>query len=145
MLTVPGNALGCRASRLRPGHPGSDREFEVAICCLGKYGLLQDSGTNSQGQFMNILVLGGTGLLEHKPRVVVNCVGIIKQRADSKKPVPSIYINSLLPHLLSETCERTGTKLIHVSTDCVFSGKEGNYREDDLPDAEDLYGRTKSL
>jgi dTDP-4-dehydrorhamnose reductase len=84
-------------------------------------------------------------LLEYKSRVVVNCVGIVKQRTDSKKPVPSIYINSLLPHLLLETCERMGAKLIHVSTDCVFSGKKGNYREDDLPDAEDLYGRTKFL
>ena len=84
-------------------------------------------------------------LLEHKPRIVVNCVGIVKQRDDSKKPVPSIYINALLPHLLLETCERVGAKLIHVSTDCVFSGKKGNYREDDLPDAEDLYGRTKFL
>jgi dTDP-4-dehydrorhamnose reductase len=83
--------------------------------------------------------------VEHRPRVVVNCAGIIKQRPASKDAVPSILTNALLPHQLSEICGRWDARLIHFSTDCVFSGKRGNYREDDIADAADFYGRTKSL
>jgi dTDP-4-dehydrorhamnose reductase len=87
----------------------------------------------------------GRLLLENKPRVVINCVGILKQRADAKRAIPSILVNALLPHELAEFCGRWGGKLIHFSTDCVFSGKCGNYDEEDLPDAGDLYGKTKAL
>jgi dTDP-4-dehydrorhamnose reductase len=82
---------------------------------------------------------------EHRPQVVVNCVGIIKQRPAAKEAVPSIFTNALLPHQLSEICQRWGARFIHFSTDCVFSGKRGDYRESDVADAADLYGRTKSL
>jgi dTDP-4-dehydrorhamnose reductase len=82
---------------------------------------------------------------EHRPRVVVNCVGIIKQRPAGKEAVPNIFTNALLPHQLSEICRRLGARFIHFSTDCVFSGKRGNYCESDIADAVDLYGRTKSL
>jgi len=84
-------------------------------------------------------------LLENRPSVVVNCIGLIKHRPESTEAIPSITVNSILPHKLAEFCQRWGGRLIHFSTDCVFSGKKGNYREDDLPDAEDLYGRTKFL
>lgn len=84
-------------------------------------------------------------LLEHKPHVVVNCAGIIKQRPASKDAASSIFMNALFPHQLSRVCEIYGARLIHFSTDCVFSGKLGNYREEDLSDAVDLYGRTKFL
>lgn len=80
-----------------------------------------------------------------QPDFIINCIGMIKQRDGSKIPRVTIYLNSLFPHLLAEYCERAGPKLIHVSTDCVFSGKKGGYREEDFPDAEDLYGRTKFL
>lgn len=79
------------------------------------------------------------------PSVVVNCVGVIKQRKAADKPIPSITINSLLPHELAAICEEMGTRLIHFSTDCVFSGAKGAYREDDPSDAQDLYGMTKVL
>jgi dTDP-4-dehydrorhamnose reductase len=82
---------------------------------------------------------------EHGPQVVVNCVGIIKQRPASKQVVPSIFTNALLPHQLTEICGRWDARLIHFSTDCVFSGQRGDYRESDIADATDLYGRTKSL
>ncbi|MFZ0037471.1 MAG: SDR family oxidoreductase [Candidatus Acidiferrales bacterium] len=84
-------------------------------------------------------------LLENKPNFVINCIGIVKQRPQANQAVPSIAVNALLPHQLAEVCGRWGGKLIHFSTDCVFSGKRGNYNEADLPDAEDLYGRTKAL
>lgn len=80
-----------------------------------------------------------------KPDVVINCIGIIKQLPAAKDPVTCISINSLFPHRLAQACKILGARLIHMSTDCVFSGKKGNYTEDDLPDADDLYGRTKLL
>jgi dTDP-4-dehydrorhamnose reductase len=87
-----------------------------------------------------------TGLLDRvRPEAVVNCVGVIKQRAAAASPVPSITVNSLLPHVLADRCEARGARLIHFSTDCVFNGRRGGYTEDDVSDAEDLYGRTKYL
>jgi dTDP-4-dehydrorhamnose reductase len=79
------------------------------------------------------------------PDVVVNAVGIIKQVAEAKDPIPSIAVNSLLPHQLAALAAANGAKLIHVSTDCVFSGSRGAYRENDVPDPVDLYGRSKLL
>jgi dTDP-4-dehydrorhamnose reductase len=76
---------------------------------------------------------------------VINCVGIVKQRKEAKDPLESIRINSLFPHELAALCRVAGARLIHVSTDCVFSGQKGNYREDETPDPIDLYGRTKLL
>ncbi len=80
-----------------------------------------------------------------EPATLVNCVGIIKQRDAAHDAIPSIAINALLPHRLAELLGRWGGRLVHVSTDCVFSGSRGNYTEDDTPDAPDLYGRTKAL
>ena len=80
-----------------------------------------------------------------RPDVVVNCVGLVKQRADASDPLQAIPINSLLPHRLARLCEMSGARLIHMSTDCVFSGDKGGYLESDPPDADDLYGRSKFL
>lgn len=80
-----------------------------------------------------------------EPHLVVNCVGIVKQLAAARDPIASITINSLFPHRLARLCRDAGCRLIHMSTDCVFSGRKGAYREDDLPDPEDLYGRSKLL
>lgn len=80
-----------------------------------------------------------------KPDVVVNCIGIIKQLREASDPIISIGLNSLFPHRLADLCAVTGTRLIHISTDCVFSGRKGNYTEEDAADASDLYGRTKLL
>jgi dTDP-4-dehydrorhamnose reductase len=80
-----------------------------------------------------------------QPDVIVNCVGVIKQRADAQNAIPSIAINALLPHWLVCAAAARGARLIHISSDCVFSGRTGNYHEDDFCDADDLYGRTKAL
>ena len=80
-----------------------------------------------------------------RPTHIVNCVGIIRQREEARVAIPSIAINALLPHLLCEWARDWGGRVIHFSTDCVFSGRKGGYREDDPSDAEDLYGRSKSL
>jgi len=84
-------------------------------------------------------------LRARRPDVVVNCVGVIKQRVEAAAAVPSITINSLLPHRLAAVLETWGGRLIHFSTDCVFSGRKGHYTEDDASDAEDLYGKSKFL
>lgn len=80
-----------------------------------------------------------------RPEVVINCIGVIKQLDAAKDPMACITINALLPHRLAKACEGIGARLIHISTDCVFSGKKGGYVESDFPDCDDLYGRTKLL
>lgn len=80
-----------------------------------------------------------------RPDVVINCVGLVKQRVDAEDPLQAIPINALLPHRLARLCGLAGARLVHMSTDCVFSGRRGGYRESDMPDAEDVYGRSKLL
>jgi dTDP-4-dehydrorhamnose reductase len=84
-------------------------------------------------------------LLRLKPDFIVNCIGVIKQRDEASSHISTITVNSLLPHQLAELCAKWGGRLIHFSTDCVFSGHQGMYKEGDLSDAEDLYGKTKFL
>lgn len=79
------------------------------------------------------------------PTVVINCVGLVKQVAGAHDPYLAIAINSLLPHRLAHLCELTGARFVHISTDCVFAGTKGMYREEDAADAADLYGRSKYL
>jgi dTDP-4-dehydrorhamnose reductase len=76
---------------------------------------------------------------------VVNCVGVVKQLAAAKDPVESIAINALHPQVLARACVARGIRFVHISTDCVFDGARGSYREDDVPNATDLYGRSKAL
>jgi dTDP-4-dehydrorhamnose reductase len=80
-----------------------------------------------------------------QPHFVINCVGVIKQLEAANDPLIAISINSLLPHRLAGLCRATSARLIHISTDCVFSGNKGMYNESDVSDATDLYGRTKFL
>jgi dTDP-4-dehydrorhamnose reductase len=80
-----------------------------------------------------------------QPQVVVNCIGLVKQAEALKDPLVSIEVNALFPHRLATLCQERGIRLIHISTDCVFSGRKGHYMENELSDAEDLYGRTKFL
>ena len=80
-----------------------------------------------------------------RPDVVINCIGIIKQLPNANDHLESLAINSTLPHRLSAYCDAIGARLVHFSTDCVFSGKQGSYKEEDFPDAYDLYGRSKFL
>ena len=80
-----------------------------------------------------------------RPDVVVSCIGVVKQRGEAKDPIVSLTVNSLFPHRLAALCGAARSRLIHVSTDCVFAGRKGRYVETDEPDAVDLYGRTKQL
>lgn len=76
---------------------------------------------------------------------MINAVGIVKQRSAAKDSIPSLEINALFPHRLALLCKAIGARMIHMSTDCVFSGRKGLYEETDPADAEDLYGKTKFL
>ena len=81
-----------------------------------------------------------------KPDWVINCIGVIKQLKAADDPLVAIPINALFPHRLDEACRQHGARLIHVSTDCVFNGKKlAPYLENDIPDAQDMYGRTKLM
>lgn len=80
-----------------------------------------------------------------RPDVVVNGVGLVKQFAQSEDPLVALPINSIFPHRLAQLCSLVSARLVHISTDCVFSGAKGGYKEEDAPDARDLYGRSKLL
>lgn len=105
--------------------------------------------------FENASILGGvdafdfdsvkTAINTINPDVVINSIGIVKQLPEANDPVFSITINSLFPHQLAKLCSSYNIRLIHYSTDCVFSGRKGYYSEGDFADADDLYGRTKLL
>lgn len=80
-----------------------------------------------------------------RPEVVINCVGLIKQLHNANDPLAVLPVNALLPHQLAKLCLVTGARLIHVSTDCVFAGDKGLYKETDYSDARDLYGKSKYM
>lgn len=82
---------------------------------------------------------------ELRPQLVVNCIGLVKQLSIAEDPLQALPINALLPHRLSRLCALLDARLVHVSTDCVFDGRQGNYRETDRANADDLYGRSKYL
>jgi dTDP-4-dehydrorhamnose reductase len=85
-------------------------------------------------------------VLDHlRPDVVINCAGLTKHKPAAEDPLASIPINALMPHRLAALCKLVGARLIHVSTDCVFSGAQGGYAEDDFADARDVYGKSKAL
>lgn len=84
-------------------------------------------------------------LASFQPDIVINCIGLIKQVPIASDPLYAITVNAQLPHRLSLVSRTAGARMIHVSTDCVFDGQKGNYREDDCSTADDLYGKTKYL
>ena len=83
---------------------------------------------------------------QEKPNVVINCIGILI-RGSKSNPSNAIYINAYFPHKLSEITHSLfpNSKVIHISTDCVFSGNEGGYKDSDIKNALDTYGMTKNL
>lgn len=104
---------------------------------------------NSRNIFSNVDALNPESVFnlidKLKPEIILNCIGVIKQLKEAKDPILSIEINSLFPHKLANYIANSKTRLIHISTDCVFSGLKGNYKEFDNSDAKDLYGRSKYL
>ena len=78
-----------------------------------------------------------------KPDIIINCIGVLIKGSNNIEN--SIYINACLPHILKRIIKNTDSRIIHISTDCVFSGKNGNYKEDDLRDGDGTYAKTKIL
>ncbi|WP_257349095.1 dTDP-4-dehydrorhamnose reductase family protein [Pseudalkalibacillus decolorationis] len=79
-----------------------------------------------------------------KPDVVVNCIGLLNENAQDH-PIEAIQLNSLLPKVIENTVNTYGAKLVHISTDCVFSGAKGDYLENDDPDGNSVYSKTKMI
>lgn len=126
-----------------------DRELSV-------YGTMrQDNGAHYFDDTLSANLISGVDVENYdsivrvfgqiEPDIVINCVGLVKQTAEADDPLQAVPINSLLPHKLAALCKLTRSRLIHISTDCVFSGTKGDYLETDFPDANDLYGRSKLL
>ena len=93
---------------------------------------------------------GRAGSLERaftraRPDIVLNCIGVVKQKHEGKQALPAIRVNALFPHELAAFCDSAGAKMIQASTDCVFSGRSGGMDESVVPDPVDLYGRSKLL
>ncbi len=83
-------------------------------------------------------------LQQQNPDVIINCIGTLNQMAEND-PANAILINSYLPHYLEQLTKDTDSRLIHISTDCVFSGKKGSYVETDIKDGQGYYAQTKAL
>jgi dTDP-4-dehydrorhamnose reductase len=83
-------------------------------------------------------------IVEKKFDVVVNCIGVLNKAVDANLAM-GIYLNSYLPHYLAKCCDKTSSKFVHISTDCVFTGRIGGYTEKSVADETSYYGRTKFL
>lgn len=129
--------------QLRPGHEVRATLRQDAAAYAG-YGLFPPESSYFGVDVRSLERLAEV-FADFRPQAVVNAVGIVKQRASAHDAIPSLEINSLLPHRLSVLCRAAGARLVHLSTDCVFSGRDGMYRDGDPADAQDLYGRTKYL
>jgi dTDP-4-dehydrorhamnose reductase len=113
----------------------SDRALNTALPSIQLFGGVVAEDLSSVERVLNTF----------RPDAVANCIGIIKQDAAAKDPIRSITVNALFPHQLARLCRTHNARLIHFSTDCVFSGAPGVHTEDEPPDPQDLYGRTKLL
>lgn len=116
---------------------------------LGKYEICNISYRNKLVDDSLILDVTDNQAVENlihneMPDYIINCVGILI-KGSKEHPDNAIYINAYFPHVLKKNSDRIGAKLIHISTDCVFSGKKGHYTESDFRDADDIYGRSKAL
>lgn len=127
-----------------------DKRFDVYATLRGdfdfvkKYQIFDEKKTFSNLNVENIDAV--EKILEFvRPQLIFNAVGIIKQLPSSKNVVTTLNINSIFPHKLAKICERMDAKLINISTDCVFDGKAGNYSENDIAGAIDLYGKSKNF
>jgi dTDP-4-dehydrorhamnose reductase len=133
MLRVLAADAGLDVVATARGH-GAGRLFEANLARLVVEGVDVENCDSLANLFADL-----------SPAIVINCVGVVKQLAQASDVLASVPINTLLPHRLSRLCEASDARLVHFSTDCVFSGKRGNYGESDRADATDVYGLSKLL
>lgn len=145
ILIIGGNGmLGHQLFRFLLKHHDVKSTIRQDLSLFKKFKFINASNTYPNIDIRNLEKLNP--ILEHfRPEAVVNAVGIVKQLTEANQHIPCIEVNALFPHRLANMCKNIGAKLLHLSTDCVFSGNKGNYVETDVSDAEDLYGRTKFL
>ncbi len=117
-----------------------EQGHDVTGFALEKSKLLKKSIAGDATDFKNLSDIIKTG----KYNSVINCIGILNQFAENNHPL-AVMLNSYLPHVVAESANAVGTQVIHMSTDCVFSGKKGNYTEEDIPDGTTFYDRSKAL
>ena len=111
---------------------------------ISKYGFFSNSAITCHVDASEISRIEGV-IKEVSPNVVINCIGIVKSRKEINDRLSSIWINSLFPHQLYQICRKDGIRLIHISTDCVFSGSTGMYTEENSSDANNIYGKSKYI
>jgi len=116
---------------------------------LNKYNIIDASfpkKVNPESHLLDVTNKEGleSFLLLNKPDIIINCIGILL-KGSSVDSSNAIYLNAYFPHQLSKILKSYGGKLIHISTDCVFSGEKGAYIESDFKDARDTYGLSKAL
>jgi len=145
ILILGGNGmLGHQLFRFLLKHHEVRSTIRQDLSLFEKFKFIKPSNTYPNIDVRNLEQLNAI-LEDFRPHAVVNAVGIVKQLKEANQHIPCIEINSLFPHRLANMCKNIGARLLHLSTDCVFSGNKGNYVESDVSDAEDLYGRTKFL
>jgi len=126
------------------------KEFDVAGTIRGnydsisRYGFFRKPDIIPDVNAQNITTIE-EAIEKTKPAVVINCIGILKSPKETQDRLTNIWINALFPQQLYRMCREKNIRLIHMSTDCIFSGTKGNYKETDTPDAGDVYGKTKYL
>lgn len=124
-------------------------QFEVWATVRGKAELYEKYGIFEKNRLLANVNANDSDIQRvfetAKPQIVINAVGIIKQLPSAKNVIETLSINSILPYRLAEAAEKYDSRLISVSTDCVFRGDRGFYREEDVSDATDLYGKSKNL
>lgn len=113
------------------------------------FDIVNVSYRNKFNNFTKIVDVNDQKLVEElinleKPDIIVNCIGILLKGA-KEDAANAIYVNSYFPHFLHKVAVKSNCKVIHISTDCVFSGKKGEYLPDDIKDAQDIYGMSKAL
>ncbi|MDE7154148.1 MAG: SDR family oxidoreductase [Muribaculaceae bacterium] len=133
--------LGCNGMA---GHQISlylqEQGYDVTGFALEKSVLLNKSIAGDATDFKSLKEIIQSG----KYDTVINCIGILNQFAENNHPL-AVTLNSYLPHFVAEAANAVGAQVIHMSTDCVFSGARGQYTEDDIPDGTTFYDRTKAL
>ena len=124
-------------------------DFDVTGTIRADYSSIVDSKIDGLNLIHNVDALVEDSwhpiLNTSKPDIVINCIGVVKQLEHSNDPLLTIPLNAVFPHSLARKCAEYGSRLIHISTDCVFSGSKGEYLEHEFPDAQDLYGLSKRL
>ena len=125
----------------------SSQNHEIVISVREKRDLTLKSVSSKSKVFFNDFLKDNIldFLVKVNPDVIINAIGITIRRGSTKNISDTIYLNSLFPHQISGWALAFKKRLIHFSTDCVFSGDEGSYQEDTTPDALDYYGKTKGL